>query len=178
MISRLGIFVFVILLGLFVGARNIETDYDHNCDFSQFHTFAAKIGASWGSPLSEDGIKNAVANALTKRGLTQSDEASADALVVVHGATQTKKSLDTFYSGGFEGYGWRRFGPCTATTTGTEYTVGTLVVDVFVAKEKKLVFRGLGQDEVSDKVEKNEKKIEKGTEKMFKDFPPHPRAAE
>lgn len=62
--------------------------------------------------------------------------------------------------------------PSTATTTVNEYKVGTMVVDIFDAKDKKLVFRGVGQDEVSDKPEKNEKKIEKATEKMFKNFPP------
>jgi hypothetical protein len=50
-----------------------------------------------------------------------------------------------------------------------------MVVDIFNAKDKKLVFRGVGQDEVSDKPEKNEKKIEKAAEKMFKNFPPQPK---
>lgn len=63
----------------------------------------------------------------------------------------------------------------TSTTTESEYQVGTLVVDVFSAKDKKLVFRGIGQDEISDKPEKNEKKIAKATEKMFKNFPPQPK---
>jgi len=56
-----------------------------------------------------------------------------------------------------------------------EYRVGTMVVDVFDAKSKKLVFRGAGQDEISDKPEKNIKKIEKGAEKIFKKFPPQPK---
>jgi hypothetical protein len=53
-----------------------------------------------------------------------------------------------------------------------EYTVGTLVVDIFDAKNKQLVFRGVAQDEISDKAEKNAKKMKKVKEKMFKDFPP------
>ena len=60
----------------------------------------------------------------------------------------------------------------TSTTTAYEYTVGTLVVDIFNAKSKELVFRGTASDELSDKVEKNVKKLEKATTKMFKDFPP------
>jgi hypothetical protein len=56
-----------------------------------------------------------------------------------------------------------------------EYRVGTMVVDVFAAKDKKLVFRGTAQDEISDKSEKNTKKIEKGAEKIFKNFPPQPK---
>ena len=44
----------------------------------------------------------------------------------------------------------------TATTTVNEYNVGTLVVDIFDAKTKQLVFRGTAPDELSDKAEKNQ----------------------
>lgn len=173
---RLGIFTTVIFAGMLLTAQDVKTDYDHSFDFSQVHTFAVKIGTSWGNPLSENRAKTTVASELVKRGWTQaSDEASADALVVIHGATQDKQSLNTFYSGGgWGGYGWGGWGgmPGTATTTVNEYTVGTMVVDIFNAKDKKLIFRGVGSDEVSDKPEKNEKKIAKATEKMFKNFPP------
>ncbi len=60
----------------------------------------------------------------------------------------------------------------TASTTVSEYTVGTLVVDMFDAKTKNLVFRGIAEDEISDKPEKNAKKLEKASNKMFKEFPP------
>jgi len=60
----------------------------------------------------------------------------------------------------------------TATTTTSEYLVGTLVVDIFDAKSKQLMFRGTATDEISDKPEKNIKKIAKAADKLFKDFPP------
>ena len=176
---RLGIIAAVVALAFLATAQEVRTDYDHEYNFSQIHTFAVKIGTSWGNPLSEQRVVEAVTKALTQKGLTPTDPASADALVAIHGASQTKKSLDTFYSGGggWGGYGWGGFGgaPGTSTTTVNEYKVGTLVVDIFDAKNKKLVFRGVGQDEVSDKPEKNAKKIEKATEKMFKNFPPQPK---
>jgi hypothetical protein len=53
-----------------------------------------------------------------------------------------------------------------------EYTVGTLVVDMFDAKSKNLVFRGTAEDEISDNAEKNKKRLEKAATKMFKNFPP------
>jgi hypothetical protein len=46
------------------------------------------------------------------------------------------------------------------------------VVDIFNAKSKALLFRGVAQDELSDKPEKNKKKAAKASEKMFKNFPP------
>jgi hypothetical protein len=45
-------------------------------------------------------------------------------------------------------------------------------VDIFDAKTKQLMFRGTAQDEISDKPEKNVKKLAKASDKMFKDFPP------
>jgi hypothetical protein len=41
-----------------------------------------------------------------------------------------------------------------ATTTVTEYTVGTLVVDIFQAKSKDLIWRGVAQDVLSDEAER------------------------
>ena len=94
--------------------------------------------------------------------------------MVLHGATEKQKTLNTFYSGGYGGYGWRGRGGGmgTATTTESEYLVGTLVVDIFDAKTKALLFRGIAQDEISDKPDKNIKKIDKAANKMFKNFPP------
>jgi len=175
MIPRTGMLASVLLLAVFAGAQDVKTDYDRNFNFAEVHSFAVKIGTAWGNPLTEDRAKAAVAKALTARGWVQADDSTADAQVVIHGATQTKKSLDTFYSGGYYGgYGWGGFGPSTASTTVHEYKVGTMVVDIFSTKDKKLIFRGTGEDEVSNKSEKNEKKIEKAAQKMFKNFPTQP----
>jgi hypothetical protein len=168
---RFGIFLSVILAALLLPAQEVRTDYDHSYDFSQLKTFAVKVGTSWGDPLAEQRAKDAVTQQLTAKGWKETDEASADAIVVIHGATKAEQSLDTFYSGG--GWGW---GGGMATTTVNTVKVGSGVVDIFDAKTKKLVFRGTAQDELSDKPEKNEKKIEKATEKMFKDFPPGSKA--
>jgi hypothetical protein len=64
----------------------------------------------------------------------------------------------------------------TSTTTVDEYTVGTLVVDIFDAKSKQLVYRGTATDELSNKPEKNAKKLAKASDKLFKDFPPGSKA--
>jgi hypothetical protein len=49
-----------------------------------------------------------------------------------------------------------------------------MVLDIFDAKTKQLLWRGIGSDELDDKADKNQKKIAKATEKMFKNFPPTP----
>jgi len=156
-------------------AQDVKVDYDKAANFGAIKTFSVKLGTSWGNPISEKRVMDEFTQALTEKGWKAAPEGEADAQVVLHGATQTKKSLNTFYSG-MGGYGYRGWGGMggtgTATTTESEYTVGTLVVDIFGAKEKNLLWRGAAQDELSDKPDKNVKKLAKASDKMFKDFPP------
>jgi uncharacterized protein DUF4136 len=165
-------------LGVTTGAfaQDVNVDYDKSADFSKIKTFTTKIGTAWGNPLGEKRVTTEIEEALTAKGWTKAaNEGAADAAVVLHGATQVKKDLNTFYSGmGMGGYGYRYggFGGGTAHTSVSEYTVGTLVVDIFDAKSKNLLFRGTATDELSDKPEKNQKKLAKASDKMFKDFPP------
>jgi Domain of unknown function (DUF4136) len=165
---RLGIMGAVILTALFVYAQKVQTDFDHQFDFSQLHTFTVKFGSVWNNQLQQQRAKEDIVRELTAKGWTEAPEgASPDAVVVIHGATQQQKSLDTWYSGG--GWGW---GPGMSNTTVNTINVGTMQVDIFDAKTKKMVFRGTASDDISDKPDKNAKKIDKAVEKMFKDFPP------
>jgi hypothetical protein len=156
-------------------APTVKIDYDKAANFSPLKTFSIKLGTPWGNQIGEKRVMDAVTQALTGKGWKLVPEGQADAQVLVHGASRTKKDLNTFYSG-MGGYGYRGWGAMggtgTATTTVTEYQVGTLVVDVFDAKSKSLMWRGIAQDEVSDSADKNIEKIGKATDALFKDFPP------
>ena len=76
------------------------------------------------------------------------------------------------FSSGFGGY---RFGATrSGSATVNEILIGTIVVDMISAKDKKIVWRGTASKEVDPKAdpEKREKNINKGAEKLFKKFPP------
>jgi hypothetical protein len=152
-------------------AQHVQTDFDHQANFSQYKTFswqAVKVK----SPLWDDRIKNAVTSALVAKGRTQMDS-GGDVAIVAIGMTRTQHTLQTFYDGFGGGWRWRGGGEFgTATTTEQDYKEGTLVVDLYDGNSKELIWRGTSQDTLSDKADKNEKKLEKGVEKMFKDFPP------
>jgi hypothetical protein len=47
-----------------------------------------------------------------------------------------------------------------------------LVVDIFDGNSKKLIWRGSSSETLSEKPDKNEKKLEKAVDEMFKHFPP------
>ena len=152
-------------------AQDVAVDYDKEANFAGVKTFAVKLATPWGNPISEKRVTDEITAGLVAKGWKVAPESAADAIVVLHGATETKKSLNTFYTGGYGGYRWGG-GMGSGSVTVQEYKVGTLVTDIFDAKTKKLMWRGTAQDELSDKPEKNIKKIAKVSDKFFKDFPP------
>ncbi len=154
-------------------AGDVTVDYDKAANFGAIKTFALKLETPWGNPIGEKKLTEEMTQALVQKGWTVAPEAEADAQVLLHGATKTKHSLNTFYSGG-GGYGWRGWGGGmgTATTSASEYTEGTLVMDIYDAKTKQLMWRGVAQGELKDTPEKREKQLQKVSDKFFKDFPP------
>jgi hypothetical protein len=150
-------------------AQDVKVDFDPGVNFAAIKTFSIKIGTSWNNPFGEKRVTDDVTGDLVAKGWALAPEDKADVNVVLHGASETKHSLNTYYSG-MGGYRWGGVG--TSTTTPSEYVVGTLLVDIFDAKGKNLIWRGIAQDELSNKTEKNIKKVAKATDKLFKDFPP------
>jgi hypothetical protein len=163
----------VALVGVTLLIASVKTDYDHSADFKNYKTYSwIKVDA--GDPLWIDRIRQAVDQQLIAKGLMKQDS-GADLAVAAIGKTKKEQSYQTFYDGLGGGWGWRGFGGMgmgTATTTVEETPVGTLVVDLFDAKSKKLVWRGVSTETLSDKPEKNEKKLQKSVAEMFKKFPP------
>jgi hypothetical protein len=164
-----------VLLGSAFG-QQIQTDFDHQANFSRYKTYSwQEVKAS--NSLWDDRIKNAVDAQLAAKGWTQVDN-DGDVAIVAIKMTKTQKTLETFYDGfGGGGWGWRRFGGYgdsfgDSTTTEHDYKEGTLVVDIFDAKSKQLIWRGSAEDTLSESAAKNEKNLDKGVAKMFKEFPP------
>jgi hypothetical protein len=98
---------------------------------------------------------------------------AGDVCIVAMQITQNQQTLNTFYDGFGGGWRWRGFGGLgEATTTTDTYQVGTLVVDLFDAKTKELIWRGNSSDTLSNNSNKNIENLDKGVEKMFNKFPP------
>jgi hypothetical protein len=60
----------------------------------------------------------------------------------------------------------------TSTTNVRTYTQGTLIVDIWDAKAKELIWRGVASDTLSEDPQKNVEKGSKALAKMFKFYPP------
>ena len=150
-------------------AQQVKTDYNRGANFVQYKTYSwEKVQTK--DRLWVDRIKNAVNAALTAKGWTQVDS-GGDVSIVAMEITRNQQTLNTFYDG--FGGGWRWGGGFgSATTTTDTYKVGTLVVDLFDAKTKDLIWRGSSSDTLSSNSDKNIKNLDKGVQKMFKHFPP------
>jgi len=156
-------------------AQQVQTDYDRGADFSRYKTY------SWEKVQTQDAllidrIKGAVNAALATKGWTPV-ESGGDVSIVAMEMTKVHSTVNTYYDSFGGGWGWRGgFGgggeSGDATTNVEHYKVGTLVVDLFDAKTKKLFWRGSASDTISNKSDKNIRDLDKGVQKMFDHFPP------
>src|SRR5262249_18524799 len=139
---RLASVGFLVMAFAFVAAQEVSTERNPDFDFSRLRTFAVKLGTSWGDPSAEATAKQSITKRLEEeKGWQQADEASCDALVVVHGSNKPE-TIRGFYED-FPGFSWQNVGaPGLADTTDYDYKPGTLMVDIFDAKTKHVVFRG------------------------------------
>ena len=121
-----------------------------------------------------DRIETAVNADLASKGWNYV-KSGGDVSIIAIEITQNQQTLNTFYDGFGGGWGWRGWGGGgfgEATTTTDVYQVGTLVVDLFDGKNKKLIWRGSSSDTLSNNSEKNIKNLDKAVQKMFQHFPP------
>ena len=160
-------------------AQKISTDYDHNADFSTFHTYTFdKIQTH--NPLNVQRVKDAVSRDLGARGMHEVPT-GGDVTITAIGETKTDQEYNTFYDGlGGRGFGWGGgwrsgfgggFGGDSSTTV-QQIPVGTLMLDMYNGGSHQLVWRGTATADISSNADKNAKELNKSIDKMFDKFPP------
>lgn len=125
------------------------------------------------NPFMHSLIKNTIEAELATSGLTEVN-ANPDVWVNYHASTTTEVQLRTdsygYSIGGYGMAGWGYYGmaagPVSSTTRAVEYTKGTLVVDIWDAASKELVWRGMVTDTLPDNVQKAEKLVVRAIGKM------------
>jgi hypothetical protein len=167
------LFVVMFLALAVVLFAKLTTDYDHSVNFMNYRTCSwMKVKAS--DQLWEDRIKHDINAQLSEKGWQQV-ASGGDASVSAFESTRDQPQIETYYDGFGGGWGWRGWGgggTGLATTTVDHISVGTLVVDIFDTKTKKLIWRSVASDTLSGNPEKDEKKLQGVVEDMFKHFPP------
>ena len=159
-------------------AQKIYVDFDKDADFSSFKTFAwaesAETSLEDVSPFMHSRLVNGIQYYLTQGGLTE-DESDPDLFVTYHTDSKDEVRLNTTsfgygYGGGYYrnpywgGYG----GVSTSSTTVSHYNRGTLIIDIWDAEKKTLVWRGVAEAIVKSKPEAQAKQLDKVLAKMVK----------
>lgn len=164
--------LFFVVVGSAWGQK-VNVDFDKEANFASFKTYTWAEGTLAKNPLMDQRIRDGIDKQLAAKGLQKVEgSANPDLVVLYHAAVGSETQLTTMNTGGYRwGYRWGG-GTGMSTTTVDKIPIGQLTVDIGDAKTKKLLWMGNASDTLSDKPEKNEKKINNALEKMFKKFPP------
>lgn len=164
-------------------AQDVRTNYMPGTDFSKYRTYAwvndvQGVPAVGGHPdqILDAQVKQAIDSQMAAKGFTKvEDGGKADLLLGYQLAIDQEKQINGFGDnlGGWGGWGpGANFGTFSASTS-SNY-IGTFVVGMYDLAVKKLVWIGGAQHaiESSKKQERNQERLNKGAQKLLKDFPP------
>ena len=163
----------------------VTHDYDRSIDFTKLKTYEfygwAKESDKILNQLERDRIQAAFADEFKKRGLTYV-ESGGDMIVSLFVMTENKTQYNATTTGmGYGGYygfgpawGWgpgMGVGMTSTTVQEYDYTVGTLVIDIYHASEKKLIFESIGSGTVNENPQEREKNVPIMAAKMMAPYP-------
>jgi hypothetical protein len=147
-------------------AQQVSVNYVKTQNFSGFHTYA------WGEENANQ-IRNSILaqvaktdieNAMQSKGLTKVAKTDNPDLILEAGGGSKQQTSYSAWGAG------PRFGGMT-TITPQQSREGTLIVNLYDAKAKQLVWRGIATGTLSDNGDKNQNLVHKAVEKMFKKYP-------
>ena len=151
--------------------RTSRYNYAPGTDFSKYHAYNWETvqGANHPDQLVDGQIRQAIDGQLAKKGFTKATTDASDLVVAYQVAVDKEKQWNAI--GGGIGF---RMGGGMASASSSTIDIGTLVFDVYDASAKQLLWRGDATKTVSpsNDPQKNQERLEKGAEKLLKNFPP------
>ena len=152
---------------------SVSTDDVDVADFGTLTTFAWVVPAddAQASPFADNGllrkrIRQAVAEVLNAKGYREAAETDADFLVTFHVTIENRVRTYGSYGYPYYGRGWGHGSSYTAS-----FKEGTLILDLMLAEERRLIWRGWRTNVVPTPDTKGSK-IQFAVEKILERFPP------
>ena len=152
-------------------AQEIRTSYVPGVNFSKYHTYrwVEAKGQHPESPLDAQ-IKHAVDSQLVTKGLTKTNDGTADLDVDYQAAISQKQEWQTYED-------WTHTGlPGQRTLDSKQVTidVGTLVIDMYDTAGKLLVWTGRAHKaiDVNSSQEERQKNLDHAAKQLLASFPP------
>jgi len=147
--------------------QQVSVNFNHSQSFSQFHTYA---WASNNANQVQNSILAQVAqqdidSALQAKGWQKVQESENPSVIVTaNGGLKQQTS--------YSAWGMRGIGGGMGSITPEQNVIGTLVVDLYDAKNQSLIWRGIAQNTLNNNGNKNQQMVQKAVTKMFKQWPP------
>jgi len=181
--KRIAIVAVLLLVAAPCFAQKVQIDYDQGYDFSKIKTFSwyktEETSLAQQSPLTHSRVVNGIEHYLSEGGLIEV-ESDPDVYVTYHTSSQEEVSFNTtsfgygypgswYWGGGWGGMGGMGMGGMgmgTSTTSVNTYETGTLIIDIWDAKKKEMVWRGSMSATIPAKPQKLDKKIDSGLRKL------------
>ena len=175
----------IALLSACGSTTKIQSDYDPSVDFSQFKTYNYYSPMGIENPnyssLLGQMFRDAIDAQMLPKGYVKSD--SPDLLINVSARLEDKTKVTTtsspaMYGGGYYGYRggmydpWGGYGYGTSTHV-SQYTEGTINVDMVDIDQKRMVWEGVAIGRVNEKQKSGELRqdIMDGVAEMFANYP-------
>jgi hypothetical protein len=179
----LGLASAFVLVASFASGQDVGYNFDQQADFTKYKTYkwVAVKGGEQPNELVARQIADAIERQLATKGLTKTDSDTADLYVAYQVAVEQEKQMTTWDTGYGMGPGWggRYYGGYyggggMSTSTTSTINIGTVAVDMYDRAGKHLVWRGMASKQLDPKAkpEKRQKNLDKGMQKLFKNYPP------
>lgn len=160
-------------------AQDVRYNYAPGTDFSKYKTYkwVQVPDIKYPDQILDGQIKAAIDSQLSMKGLTKTEDDSADLYVAYQFAISQETEWNAYSTSSGMGMGrWGGLGMGMGTTTATSSTIriGTLVLDFYDVAAKTQVWRGDATKTLnpSKDPQKNQKKLEKAMAKLLKNYPP------
>lgn len=152
-------------------AQTVRTSYQPGLDFSKFHTYRwVEIKGMHPDPDVDATIKQSIDSQLAKRNLTKTGAETADLYVDYQTAISKSTKWETYEDWSSAALMDGRIPQRREVTI----EVGTLIVDLYDAPEKRLVWSGHAAKtlDVKSSLEQRKKNIDRAAQNLFKNYPP------
>ena len=162
---------------------DVTTDFDPETDFARLRTFAWMEGSGGGAgdprvsgDLMDQRFRRAIESELVSKGMQKATSGRPDVFVGYQVALDDQIDYQTISTSYGSGWGYRGVyggGMVSSQTVARAYTVGTLVIDVFDAARRELVWRGAGEGRVdaARNPQERQERINEAVTQILEDFP-------
>ena len=165
--------------------QEVRTNYMPGTDFSKYHTYAwvdevkgvPRVGRGQPDQILDTQVKQAVDSQMAAKGLTKVvDGEKSDLLLGYQLAIDREKQINGFANGWGGGGAHGAEASIHSRRATSTINIGTFVLGMYDPAAKKLIWIGAAQHtiEPSKKQEKNQERLNKGAQKLLKNFPPEP----